>query len=64
MCIYFNRTCLKKCNAERFYTQDEDFDYSQISADKEIVKYFNESESTFFTKFEITVLMLYTCFAA
>ena len=47
MYIHFNGTCLKKHDTKRFYTQDEDFDYTQISVDKEIVKDFNERESTF-----------------
>ena len=44
--IYFIATCLKKYNTERFYLQDEDFDYTQISVNRETVKDFNESEST------------------
>ena len=55
MYIHFNGTCLKKYYAESFYAQDEDFDYTQIIVYKETVKYF-------FTKFGITVLMLYIHF--
>ena len=34
-------------DTERSFAQDEDFDYCQISFDKETVKDFNERESTF-----------------
>ena len=44
---HFNETSHKKCDTERSFAQDEDFDYSQISFDKETVKDFNERESTF-----------------
>ena len=46
MYIYFIATCLKKYDTERFYLQDEDFDYTQISVNRETVKDFNKSEST------------------
>ena len=46
MYIYFIAICLKKYDNERFYLQDEDFDYTQISVNRETVKDFNESEST------------------
>ena len=47
MYIHFNGTCLKKFDNERFYAQDENSDYTQISVDKETVKDFKERESTF-----------------
>ena len=46
MYIYFIAICLKKYDNERFYLQDEDFDYTQISVNRETVKDFNKSEST------------------
>ena len=34
MYIHFNGTYLKKCDTERFYAQDEDYDYTQISVNR------------------------------
>lgn len=39
--IHFNRTCLKKCDTKISYAQDEDFDYTQISANNEAVNNFS-----------------------
>ena len=62
MYIDFNWTCFKKYDTERFYTQYEDLDYTQISVDKKSCKGLQRKGKHIFTKFGITVLMLYTYF--
>ena len=47
MYIHFSGTCLKRYNTERFYAQDEDFDYTQKCIDKETVMDFKGRERTF-----------------
>ena len=51
--INLNGICLKKYDTERFFPQQEDFDYTQISVDKETVKDFHESENIFLRNLEL-----------
>ena len=47
MYIHFSGTSLKRYNTERFYAQDEDFDYTKKCIDKETVMDFKGRERTF-----------------
>ena len=62
MYIHFSGTCLKRYNTERFYAQDEDFDYTQKCIDKRNCYGLQRKGKDIFTKFGLTVLMLHIHF--